>query len=27
VLLRFALIAAGRLLRASDPDIDDPEFA
>jgi hypothetical protein len=27
VLLRFALLAAGRLRRATDPDIDDPEFA
>jgi hypothetical protein len=27
VLLRFALLAAGRLRRALDPDIDDPEFA
>jgi hypothetical protein len=27
VLLRFALLAAGRLRRAMDPDIDDPEFA
>lgn len=26
VLLRFALLAAGRLRRTLDPDIDDPEF-